>query len=300
MQRRGRLGSVAFLALGMLFLAACSTPRIGRHEAGRYEHPCRGRARTYHYLRYLPPGHGRPRADGSKWPLLVYLPGASTWGCDVRKIPDGDPPHQIECGRDLPMVVLSVMTPGMGEAWSPEVVVGVIDHAIRHYDVDPARVYLTGVCVGGTGVWDTIKRYPERIAAAMPVCAWGSLAGIERAAEVPVWAFHGTFDVFTPAFRHERLLHAHRCAGGSNWYTPLPRMHWIWSPTYCRDDVYAWLLAQRKGQPAVAPSAVSSRTSTPDAPATSRTSARGYARGSGETPTQAARSPGGRAARTAR
>lgn len=293
MQHRRRLATALLLALVGVLLLGCSRARICRHAAGRYDHPCPTGMRGYHYLVYRPPGHGQPRPDGSKWPLLVYLPGASTYGCDVRKIPDGDPPDEIEKGRDLPMVVISVMTPGMWEAWPPEVVIGVIDHAIANYDVDPARVYLTGVCVGGTGVWDTIKVYPDRIAAAVPVCAWGSLQGIERAAEVPVWAFHGTFDIFTPAFRHKRLVDAHRCAGGSACWTELPRMHWIWAPTYCRDDLYAWMLAQRKPEGHISPSA-------PRDPATSPTSARGSARRSGEVPPRGTRPPAGTAGHTAR
>ena len=293
MHLRERHGTALLAVLAALLLGACSSTRICRQQPGRYDHPCGAGVRSYHYLLYLPPGHGAPRPDGSKWPLLVYLPGACTWGADVGRIPDGDPPHQIEHGRDLPMVVVSVMTPRLGEAWSPEVVAGVIDHAVARYDVDPARVYLTGVCVGGTGVWDTIKRYPERVAAAVPLCAWGSVRGIERAAEVPVWAFHGTFDVFTPAFRHKRLVDAHRRAGGTARWTELPRMHWIWTPVYACDEVYDWMLAQRKAAPPVS-------ASTPRGPASAPSGARGYARGSGEVPPATAGSGAGRAARTAR
>ena len=246
MRRCGLHASAVLLLLAGAWLVGCQAPKpICRHAAGRYEHPCGAQTRTFHYLVYTPPGYGEPRRE--KWPLLVYLPGASTYGADVRKIPDGDPPDEIERGRDLPMVVLSVMTPGMWERWDPAAVAGVIDHAIATYDVDPRRVYLTGVCVGGTGVWDTIKAYPDRVAAAVPLCAYGSVRGMERAAEVPVWAFHGTYDVFIPMHRQKRLVDAHRCAGGSTRWTTLPAMHWIWSSVYCRDDVYAWMLKQRKG-----------------------------------------------------
>lgn len=280
-----------------LLLTGCARTRpICRQTPGAYTHPCGAGARTFHYLLYRPPGHGAPRPDGSRWPLLVYLPGASTHGADVRAIPDGDPADEIERGRDLPMVVLSAMTPSMGEAWSPEVVIGLVDHAIAAYDVDPQRVYLTGVCVGGTGVWDTIKAYPERIAAAAPLCAWGSTCGIESAAEVPVWAFHGSLDIFTFAFRHKRLVDAHRAAGGETCWTAYPRsMHWIWAQTYARDDLYAWLLAQRK-----APAVALMDASPPRGRATSRTSVHAYATRSGEVPARGTGSRVDRAGRTAR
>lgn len=294
MRRRGRQATAVLLLLIAALSVGCQGPtRICRQSAGRYEHPCGGATRTFHYLLYRPPGHGQPRPGGAKWPLLVYLPGALTYGTDVREIPDGDPPAQIERGRDLPMVVISVMTPGFGELWDPDVVAGVIDHAIARYDVDPRRVYLTGVCVGGTGVWDTIKAHPERVAAAVPLCAWGSVRGIERAVEVPVWAFHGRFDFVAPAFRHKRLVDAHRRAGGSACWTALPRMHWIWASVYGRDEVYAWMLAQRKGDRLLNASRSPAR-------ATSRTSGRGYAIGSAEVGSRGTGSSAGRAARTAR
>ena len=134
------------VACALLLTGCARTRAICRQTPGAYAHPCGASTRTFHYLLYRPPGHGAARPDGSRWPLLVYLPGASTHGADVRAIPDGDPADEIERGRDLPMVVLSAMTPSMGEAWSPEVVIGLVDHAIR-VGIRQRRFEVVGVTV---------------------------------------------------------------------------------------------------------------------------------------------------------
>jgi poly(3-hydroxybutyrate) depolymerase len=45
-------------------------------------------------------------------------------------------------------------------------------HPIDHYDIDPARVYLTGISCGGIGVWDYLAVHGEAVvAAAVPISA---------------------------------------------------------------------------------------------------------------------------------
>jgi predicted peptidase len=228
-------------------LAACRS-NIERQSAEAFTHrPGTRTARTFHYLLYRPPGHAAEAAKGFKWPLLVYLPGFVSFGDDVGRLADGDPPEEIERGRDFPMVVITPMTPTLLERWSPRALIALIDDAIARYDVDPARVYISGVSFGGSAVWDVIKAYPERIAAAVPVCGWSGTGGMAQASQVPVWAFHGALDLFVPPPLHKRAADAHRAAGGETRWTSVPgSMHWIWVQTYRREDIYAWMLSHRK------------------------------------------------------
>lgn len=222
---------------------------VERQEAAQYRHPmgCSGQKRTYTYLVYKPPGFDDPAHAETRWPLMVYLTGALTTGHDVTRQPDGDPPEEIEKGRDFPMVIVSPMTPTFGERWNPAVVIGLIDEVIALYRVDPDRVYLSGTSVGANGIWSTAITYPERIAALLSVSGWGSPRGVERMRDVPVWAFHGALDFVVWSPFHKRMARAHRAAGGQTRWTTIPwRCHNIWSCVYARQDIYDWLLAQRK------------------------------------------------------
>ena len=44
----------------------------------------------------------------------------------------------------------------------------VLDDVLQRYNVDPKRVYLTGISMGGYGAWDFASRYPEYFAAVAP------------------------------------------------------------------------------------------------------------------------------------
>ena len=79
-----------------------------------------------------------------------------------------------------------------------------MSYAIANYDVDPDRVYLTGLSCGATGAWEYVAEYGgSQIAAMVPIAGEGRPAW-EAAecslGEVAIWAFHGDADdVVAPA-----------------------------------------------------------------------------------------------------
>ena len=233
---------VALLALVIMLPACRSNTTIRRQSTECFDLPdASGRVQSYTYLLFKPPGHEDPER---RWPLLLYMPGILSFGHDVQKLIDDDPPEEIEGGRRLPMVVMTPLAPTFLERWSPETTLSMIDYAIQHYRVDPNRVYVSGVSIGAVGAWDLAKAYPHRVAAIVPVSSWGSTAGVGRMSHVPVWAFHGSFDVVVPSLRQKRLVDAHRACGGTARWTVIPGGHQVWQKVYCRDDLYAWMLAQ--------------------------------------------------------
>lgn len=57
-----------------------------------------------------------------------------------------------------------------------EDVLACIDEVMKDYSIDPARVYLVGSAMGGTGVWSLATKYPHRFAAVAPRSADGDSA----------------------------------------------------------------------------------------------------------------------------
>lgn len=74
-----------------------------------------------------------------------------------------------------------------------------IDAMVRHFSVNTARVYLSGLSMGGYGTWYTAMAYPAMFAAIAPCCG-GGMAWNASSLTMPVWAFHGLMDsVVSPA-----------------------------------------------------------------------------------------------------
>ncbi len=68
-----------------------------------------------------------------------------------------------------------------------------IDETVKTYAIDPSRIYICGLSMGGYGTWYTAMAYPELFAAIAPCCG-GGMAWNAQSLTMPVWAFHGLDD----------------------------------------------------------------------------------------------------------
>ncbi len=75
-------------------------------------------------------------------------------------------------------------------------VLKVIGEMKSHYNINAARIYLTGASKGGRGVWEIGLKYPEMFAAIAPVAGGtGDVRRLaENAARVRIHVFHGARD----------------------------------------------------------------------------------------------------------
>ena len=207
---------------------------------------------TLRLLLHLPPGHAaHPRR---RWPLVLHLHGAGERGLDPRELLRKDLPRRLEHMPGFAFVVVSPQCPPR-TTWAPLVprLLEMLDELVPALRVNPRRVHVTGPSMGGSGTWQLIATAPERFASAVPICAaipparhWPGAAA--RAADVPVWAFHGGRDPVTPP-RHARALRAaHRAGGGRSRLTVLARVgHEAWTPTYGNARLWTWVINRRRG-----------------------------------------------------
>lgn len=123
----------------------------------------------------------------------------------------------------------------------------VLDQLIENFSVDTDRIYITGMSMGGYGTWDAIARWPERFAAAVPVCGGGDPSTAERIAHIPIWATHGADDPTVPAEKSRQMIEAIQQAGGKPGYTEYPGVgHFSWLQTYTDDYLISWMFSQRR------------------------------------------------------
>jgi predicted peptidase len=208
---------------------------------------------TIHYLLFTPREY---KPDGRPWPLLVFLHGLGECGeNELERVKVHGPPKLVQSRADFPFVLVSPQCPpprgGMKDvptAWKAEQLIQLVDHVTKNMNVDPTRVYVTGLSMGGYGTWRLVAAYPERFAAAVPICGGGEeQAWAQSLRRVPIWAFHGAGDAVVPLAESEKMVDAVRRAGGKVQFTVYPDVeHDSWTQTYDNEEIYEWLLSQRR------------------------------------------------------
>ena len=201
------------------------------------------------YLLALPDGYGDD--PDKKWPLIVFLHGVGERGGDVRRVASWGPPKLINEGKAVPAIVVSPQCP-QGRWWPHEVVAlsKLLDHVEATQRVDPDRVYLTGLSMGGFGAVAWAAAEPQRFACLSVVCGGGddpfTAASLSA---LPCWFFAGTADpVVKPQYAID-LYNGVKLAGGRDVRLTLYRGvgHESWVPAYGEQRLWDWMFAQKRG-----------------------------------------------------
>lgn len=199
---------------------------------------------TIGYLFYAPDNAAEKRTK--KLPLVVFLHGAGERGNDLERVKKHGPPKKIAQGAAFPFFVLSPQCPE-DRRWNSEKLYELISYIVDAYPVDPGRIYLTGLSMGGYGTWDLLASYPDLFAAAVPICGGGAPWVAAKVKDIPIWVFHGAKDKVVPLSESEVMVEAIKNAGGNVRFTVYPdAAHDSWTETYDNPEVYNWLLQQSK------------------------------------------------------
>jgi predicted esterase len=197
-----------------------------------------------HYLLSLPVGYDTDTTK--RWPLVLFLHGSGESGFDLEKVKVHGPPKLVEQGKKFPFILISPQAPPQ-TGWQPETLYALLQQLKKTMRVDPKKIYLTGLSMGGFGTWNLASKYPAEFAAIAPVCGGGDSADAWKLRHIPIWCFHGAKDdVVSPAESQKMVMAARR-------YNPAVRFtlypeanHNSWDLTYDNDSLYQWLLAQTK------------------------------------------------------
>jgi predicted peptidase len=140
--------------------------------------------------------------------------------------------------------------PQMPESPSAELqaVMQMIEETLKEDQIDPSRVYLTGLSMGGFGSFDLATRHPEWFAAVAPICGAADPAKVATIKDLPVWVVHGDADQTVPVERSRSAVKALRDAGGQPIYVEMPGVgHNSWNPAYQDNDgLVPWLFRQQR------------------------------------------------------
>jgi predicted peptidase len=239
-------------SLMLLSLVGCGSRGAAPVQRGQHAYVFeRGGQRRLNYLLFVPEDYGKgPR---KKWPLILFLHGIGERGDgpeELELLKEAGLPMVLEQQADFPFIVLSPQCP-TDSYWEFQLddMDALLDEVTATYAVDPDRVYVTGLSMGGFGTWALALRYPNRFAALVPIAGgymFESDAIPERICDlkdVPVWVFHGAQDTVVLPRQSEVMVSALRACGGDVRFTLYPDAeHDSWTETYGNPELYAWLL----------------------------------------------------------
>jgi len=213
------------------------------------------------YQVYVP---ATPR--GAPLPVILFLHGSGERGDDGAKQTTVGLGNAVRAyGDSFPAIVVFPQARA-GESWRGpmgERAMRALDATLAELPCDGARVYLTGISLGGSGAWHLALEHPRRFAALAPVCGWldpsalpatlrargGSQGDAHDAAaralrHLPVWVFHGAADAVVPVERSRLMVDALRRAGADVRYTEYPGVgHDSWNRAYAEPELVPWMLA---------------------------------------------------------
>lgn len=197
----------------------------------------------YDFLVRLPEDYDDTK---DKQPLIVFLHGKSLSGNNLDRVQRYGVLYAANRGREIPGIVVAPQT---SNGWNPDHVIEVVDYVLEHYKVDPSRVYICGMSMGGYGTMHVVGKYPNRFAAAVAVCGGGTLSDACNLSQVPLWIQHGSADRAVPASESKKIYQAiKQCNKDANAkLTIIPGgTHGSVERLFHQKDIYDWMLSHTK------------------------------------------------------
>ena len=159
----------------------------------------------------------KPKDYGTQLhPLIIFLHGIGERGDGASQIysvannaiplycSQGATMRFTVAGQTSSFVVLSPQLSASYGYWPSYYVKEMVNYAKANLQIDPNRIYVTGLSLGGGGVWGAITdswdpTFDAGIAAAAPVCGTqqgndAAFCGTIGTYNLPIWAFHSMDD----------------------------------------------------------------------------------------------------------
>lgn len=238
------------LLLSAILVAAFSLPALAADPAPgkQVEQTLEADDTKMPYLLYLPENYDE---TDDALPLVLFLHGRGESYGPLSLVAKWGPPKFAARGDKLPFILVSPQCPG-NDSWSRDsqqtLLIKLLDHIEETYRVDKARVYVTGLSMGGYGTWRLTADHPGRFAAAAPICGGGKPEDASKLVKLPIWVFHGDQDTAVPFQRSVEMVEAIRKAGGESIrFTTLENIgHNCWSAAYATPQLYSWMFKHKR------------------------------------------------------
>ncbi len=267
---RWRSRSTLLLIFAIALLAHARTHAAPPQDTGFLNRSLVLNGTLYRYQVYLPMQYDRTRS----WPVILFLHGSGERGSDGLDETQVGLPSAIRSHPDRwPFLVVMPQVPYNHHHWTdPDMMsmaLATLEAEVREFHGNPNQMYLTGLSLGGYGVWEIAKDYPGRFAALVPISGgifWSyqpqrwhepslPAAYVRAIGKTPVWMFHGALDSVVSPKQSEIMFSALAGSGGNvRFWEYEGWRHNAWDKAYAERTLPQWLLAHTLSQVGTGPS----------------------------------------------
>ena len=188
--------------------------------------------------------------EGEKLPLIVFLHGAGERGDDVEKLKVYCVPKLFTKNEEhVRAYTLSPQCPAHPFTWYDfkNEVMALIDEIIAQNQIDPKKVSLCGISMGGFGTWEIAMQVPHMFAAIAPICSGGMSWRSWALTKLPIRVYHGRRDDVVPFVYSELMVNAIRAQGGNVDFIAYDDLsHNCWDRAFEGSDLINWLANAKK------------------------------------------------------
>ena len=236
--------------IALVVVAFVSTPIVaGEKKAGFLPRVHKDAAGESKYVLFVPHTY----TGEKEFPLILFLHGAGERG------DDGEKPVKQGIGNAIKfkggeekfqffVIFPQARTGGSWKAGEPDAdrALAILDTVTKQYKIDPNRLYLTGLSMGGSGTWSVAAAHPNKWAAIAPICGRGDPETATKIKHIPCWAFCGDKDKSALVEANRTMIKALQAVGGMPRYSEYPHVgHNSWDSAYVTPELYTWFLGQK-------------------------------------------------------
>ena len=189
--------------------------------------------------------------DGSKaFPAVLFLHGSGERG------DDGIQGGQIGLGaailKEPARFPALIVLPQAAKTWAADsddakAAIAALEDVRASYKVDPRRIVLTGLSMGGAGTWSIASAHPELFSAIVPICGRGKPEAVEAIKGLPTWIVVGDEDNIAAVQNARAMAQALRDAGATPRQTEYRNVgHNSWDRAYNDPGLIEWMLEQSR------------------------------------------------------
>lgn len=202
-------------------------------------------------------------------PLILFLHGSGESGINNTSQVNGNIDNLLAAAKARGAFLYAPQTNiGWSNSTLFDYAMSMIDRAVAEMNVDTNRIYVTGLSMGGGGTWNFLNQFPDRVAAAVPICASPPYPSFNfsELLDEPIWAFHGRFDTTVPTTVTRDMINTFLTLAGQPLptypelntfgpnvqfdfppldlhYTDWRGSHGIWGPVYAQPALYDWMFS---------------------------------------------------------